>query len=83
MTYNNPSELSNEELLKTKKKLELILFAITAIFFLSFAGILLIDKSYRNYVTFFIPFILTPPIYFNFKGLNEIKRELKLRNMNP
>jgi hypothetical protein len=82
MTYNNPSELSNEELLKTKKKLKLVLSITTVLFLLLFVGIFLINKSNRNYVSFIIPMILISPIYFNFKSLSDIKRVLKSRNLD-
>jgi hypothetical protein len=82
MTYNNPDELSNEELLTTKKRVKLVLLITTVIFLLLFVGIFLINKSYRNYVSFIIPMILISPIYFNFKSLSNIKRELKSRNLD-
>ncbi|RBQ04274.1 hypothetical protein [Pedobacter miscanthi] len=82
MTYNNPNELSNEELLKTEKKLKVVLSIVIAIFILSFAVIFLMNKSYPHYAGFIIPMILISPIYFNFRSLSNIKKELKLRNLD-
>jgi len=79
MLYNASNQLSNRELLKAQKRMTLALSITTALFLLSYAGIFLIDKSYRNDVSFIIPMILISPIFFNFKGLRDVKRELKLR----
>lgn len=82
MTYNTPKDLSNEELLKTKKRLKIVLYIVIVIFILSYLGIFLINKIYHNFTIFIIPMILISPICFNLKSLDRIRKELKSRNIN-
>lgn len=82
MPYNAPNELSylsNKQLLKMKKRMTIAFSVTTAIVLLSYVSTFLIDKSYRNLTIIIIPMMLISPIFFNLKGLRDVKRELKLR----
>lgn len=82
MIFKKPNELTNEELIKLKKILNLMLLILIVIILVSYVVILLTDKRYYNSASFFIPVILLSPLYFNFKRLNDIKREIRTRNLN-
>jgi hypothetical protein len=82
MPYNAPNELSylsNKQLLKMKNRMTIAFSVTTAIVLLSYVSTFLIDKSYRNLTIIIIPMMLISPIFFNLKGLRDVKRELKLR----
>ncbi len=62
-----------------KKRMTIAFSVTTAIVLLSYVSTFLIDKSYRNLTIIIIPMMLISPIFFNLKGLMDVKRELKLR----
>lgn len=82
MATKNSNELSNEELIKLKKMLNLLLLISIVLVPVSYLGISLANNNFYKYVNFLIPTPLLPPIYFISKRLNGIKSEIKTRNLN-
>lgn len=82
MNKKNPSELSNEELLKNKKTLEPLTYMLAgALLILFIINIFTAIKKGFGALNV-IPIALLPILILNFKNLAEIKKELKLRNVS-
>lgn len=82
MKNKKTNELSDEDLLKRQKFLKAITFILSGVLFLLFClkVISTIVKGFNaSSVT---PIIFLPILIINFKNLNEIKKELKLRNLS-
>lgn len=82
MKNKKTNELSDEDLLKRQKILKAITFILSGVLFLLFClkVISTIVKGFNaSSVT---PIIFLPILIINFKNLNEIKKELKLRNLS-
>lgn len=81
MNSKKPSEMSNEELLKTEKTLKPITYLLaTCIAFLFIINIYLTFSNGFS-ASQIIPIALLPIVIINFKNLKEIKKEKELRKL--
>ena len=81
MNKKNPSEMSNEELLKTEKTLKPITYLLATCIVFLFALNIYLSFTNGFSASQVIPIALLPIVIINFNTLKEIKKEIVLRNL--
>ncbi|WP_300567554.1 redox-active disulfide protein 2 [Flavobacterium sp.] len=81
MNSKKPSEMSNEELLKTEKILKPITYLLAACILFLFIQNIYLSFSKGFSAFHIIPIALLPIAIINFKSLKEIKKEIEVRKL--
>jgi Flp pilus assembly protein TadB len=81
MNKKNPSEMSNEELLKTEKTLKPITYLLAICILFLFVLNLYLSFTKGFSASHVIPIALLPIVILNFKALKEVKKEIVMRKL--
>ncbi|OKS88242.1 hypothetical protein [Mucilaginibacter polytrichastri] len=81
MTKKTLSDLSNEELLKNEKKIKAITLVFAGLLLVLFFALLLLSVKKGISVLIVTPIALLPLLIVLLNNWNDLKKEIKLRNI--
>ena len=81
MKSKNYTEMSSEELVKTKSSMQVITYMLAAVVAILFAINIILFSMKGFQVSMIVPVALLPILLVNFSNLSKIKKEISSRNI--